>query len=412
MEHPDNSFALMDSEDHQASDVNQDQAAAAALHAATGQQPHVGTAPQYTVIENGQAVAVPINEFQNILQVNSNMNQQMNQQQQQIAQLLKAVTDLTAVNRSNAANSNNSNISEWKIPNAKPPTFDGKCRHKNAHEAQIAVDDYLHKAREEAFFHGFLADGETPVKTNHRTYVQWLSTGLTLDALKKWRNIAETSRHGMTFANYSTWIRSEFVSPLSLQQAIIAKRKLVQTGSCSNYIQQFNDLISAITSHSINLDVKYLCYEFRLGLKPHLQTDEDLFQINSDLKQLQDEAERKDDFFFRQSKDISNTKGKSANTPQRFPKLSPTSTSTTKADPMQLDAITSIPSNRLTEEQKIEYRRNGWCTFCRSKEHSYPDCDAPGKRHQSPRTKINNTEQSEGPSVTDAVSQEFQEDHE
>ena len=327
---------------------------------------------------DGQTVQVTVADYQNMLQVNSNLHESNTALTNQVAQLMDAVRMLTA--RIPASqNERSSSDPEFKVPSAKPPSFDGKCRHKNAQEAQTIIDDYLHQCARDARLYGFLADGETSNKRNHRTYVDWISTGLSGPALQKWRQLPQNQQHGMTFAAFNIWIRKEFTSPLSTQQAIVALLKLKQTGPCSTFSQHFNDLLESLRSNQIELPTLFLCYLYRLGLKDHLQSDEDLFRMNEDIGKLQDEAERKDDFFFRQQKE----KGKSQ--PQRVTGRPPQrdTTSGPKADPMQLDNISGKPLVRLTEAEKAIYRANGWCTYCRSKNHTYDQCDAPGKRRPS-----------------------------
>ena len=325
---------------------------------------------------DGNTVQVPITTYQGMLQVNSNLTDNNAFLSNQVTQLMEAVRVLTSRIPSDKPGQSDS---EFKVPSVKAPSFDGKCRHKNAQEAQTIIDDYLHQCARDARLYGFLADGQTSSKKNHRTYVDWISTGLTGPALQKWRQIPQPQQHGMTFETFSLWIRREFTSPLSTQQAIVALLKLKQTGPCSTFSQHFNDLLESLKSNQINLPTLFLCYLYRLGLKDHLQSDEDLFRINDQLSKLQDEAERKDDFFFRQYKE----KGKSSNQPSKGRPPQRDTNPGPKVDPMQLDNISGQPLARLTEAEKATYRANGWCTYCRSKEHSYPQCTAPGKRRQT-----------------------------
>ena len=324
---------------------------------------------------DGQTVQVTVADYQNMLQANSNLNDNNILLSNQVAQLMEAVRMLTSRIPENNGDKGRSD-SEFKVPSAKPPSFDGKCRHKNAQEAQTIIDDYLHQCARDARLYGFLADGETSNKKNHRTYVDWISTGLTGAALQKWRQLPQNQQHGMTFSAFNTWIRREFTSPLSTQQAIVALLKLKQNGPCSTFSQHFNDLLESLRSNQIELPTLFLCYLYRLGLKDHLQSDEDLFRMNEELVRLQDEAERKDDFFFRQQKE----KGKSQNNPTSRRPPQRDANSGHKPDPMQLDNLSGQPLVKLTEAEKALYRANGWCTYCRSKEHSYVDCTAPGKR--------------------------------
>ena len=324
---------------------------------------------------DGQTVQVTIADYQNMLQTNSNLNDNNISLSNQVAQLMEAVRMLTS--RIPETNSDKGRSdSEFKVPSAKPPSFDGKSRHKNAQEAQTIIDDYLHQCARDARLYGFLADEETSNKRNHRTYVDWISTGLTGPALQKWRQLPQNQQHGMTFEAFNTWIRREFTSPLSTQQAIVALLKLKQNGPCSTFSQHFNDLLESLRSNQIELPTLFLCYLYCLGLKDHLQSDEDLFRMNEELIRLQDEAERKDDFFFRQQKE----KGKSQNNPTSRRPPQRDANSGHKSDPMQLDNLSGQPLVKLTKAEKALYRTNGWCTYCRSKEHSYPDCTAPGKR--------------------------------
>ena len=143
---------------------------------------------------NGQTVQVPIADYQGLLHYNSNLHDNNAALSSQVAQLLDAVRMLTS-RIPEAPTDKTRSDSEFKVPSAKPPSFDGKCRHKNAQEAQTIIDDYLHQCSRDARLYGFLADGELSNKRNHRTYVDWISTGLTGPALQKWRQLPQNQQH-------------------------------------------------------------------------------------------------------------------------------------------------------------------------------------------------------------------------
>ena len=143
---------------------------------------------------DGNTVQVPITTYQGMLQVNSNLTDNNAFLSNQVTQLMEAVRVLTSRIPSDKPGQSDS---EFKVPSVKAPSFDGKCRHKNAQEAQTIIDDYLHQCARDARLYGFLADGQTSNKKNHRTYVDWISTGLTGPALQKWRQIPQPQQHGL-----------------------------------------------------------------------------------------------------------------------------------------------------------------------------------------------------------------------
>ena len=55
----------------------------------------------------------------------------------------------------------------FKITSVPPPSFDGSSRHRQAHDNQRIIDDYLHKSEQLAFLHGFLADNCLAYQGSH-----------------------------------------------------------------------------------------------------------------------------------------------------------------------------------------------------------------------------------------------------
>ena len=151
-------------------------------------------------------------------------------------------------------------LPEFKMTSRSPPSFNGDSSKLSAHEAQTIINQYLYKAAEEARIYGFLADNETPAFRNHRTYVDWISTGLSGLALSRWSEIDVKTRHSMSWSDFSKWIQREFSSQLTLDDAILALDELKQRGSAKIYSQQFNQLVAAIKVNENEYPVRVLCH--------------------------------------------------------------------------------------------------------------------------------------------------------
>jgi hypothetical protein len=272
-------------------------------------------------------------------------------------------------------------LPSFKIPSAQPPSFDGSAKYKPAHVAQQTIDEYLHKAFKVAKIHGFRADNASAQYSNHPTYVQWVSTGLTGMALTYWRQLSETVQDTMTWQQYKEWIQRHFTSALTLQDATHTLKSLKQKKSASQYSQQFNELVEAIRSKNVSLDDKYLCIIYRDGLKDFLIKENKLYDIEDDLAKLQQEAERLDDHHWRTHSNSRRT-GNFSQPPFRNH-----GNANHRDDPMELDNMQTDQTNgnfrRLSEKEKEFYRSKGWCTFCRSKNHDYNSCDHPNKKNRS-----------------------------
>jgi hypothetical protein len=279
-------------------------------------------------------------------------------------------------------------LPEFKVTSKSPPTFDGKVRSKQAHEAQAIIDQYLKKAADMARLYDFRADSEPARYHNHKTYVDWISTGLTSTAQNEWHQVSEAERHRMTFAEYKDWIQNNFSSKLTLTNAVDALDKLTQKGSCKQYTLTFNDLVQAIRAAGGDYTVRILCVKYLHGLKDHLRQSSDLFKIQDNLADLQDESERLDDFHWRMKKGSrtqSNGHHPSNQIDRRVADSGPT--------PMELDNVQTT-YRKLTEQEKLLYKSNGWCTYCRSKDHPYEKCNAPGIRRRSNSNSNSSTHQS------------------
>jgi hypothetical protein len=307
----------------------------------------------------------------------------------------------------------------FKVPSVKPPTFNGETIKKPAHEAASIINDYLYTSEEVCRLHRFLGDNETPTHVGQPSYTDFIATGLTGQALKAWQHVETNTRRAMTWSNYQTWIRNNFSSPLTFTEANESLRTLKQKGSAQAYTQVFNDLVYSIEASTPSIpgstspvasafNVQVLCSLYRGGLKPILQADADLHKLNTNLTDLQRETERLDDFYWRQGKKSNNNNYSSSRNHQGSNQHHSTyaNKSGSGSGPAPMDLSNLQQRRRLTDDEKQLYRRNQWCTYCRSHEHTYEKCDSPGKRKFSPKlnnaesqTKNRATEDNENPSI-------------
>jgi hypothetical protein len=124
------------------------------------------------------------------------------------------------------------------------------------------------------------------------------------------------------------------------------------------------------------MDDTYLCHQYRLKLKQNLQDKLELFDIHN-LDNLQKAAERADSILYG-SRDKANGKRSSNHERYKKPYYQERARREHNDDPMDLDNMQARKSfRRLPEEEREKYRKNGWCTFCRSKEHPTKNCDHP-----------------------------------
>jgi len=291
--------------------------------------------------------------------------------QQQAAAAAAAVATAAQGQVANAAQQ----LPHFKMPSIQPPTFSGNVRSKPAHEAQALIDDYIHRAETMAALHKFRGDNEPETYRGQPTYVQWVSISLTGLASSYWRRVPLAQRQQMTWAEYRQWIQTNFTSQLTLQEAIDAMDAIKQKGPATQYTEMFNELVEAIRSANVEYQQEHLCVKYRKGLKDHLRSKASLFRISDNLDALQREAERLDDFYWRIMKNSnkSNNNKTGFRQPFRGPQQPP------KDDPMDLDNA-QFRLKRLTDQEKVTYRANGWCTFCRSHDHTWAQCTAPGKQ--------------------------------
>ncbi|KAJ3193997.1 hypothetical protein HDU67_004928, partial [Dinochytrium kinnereticum] len=187
----------------------------------------------------------------------------------------------------------------------------------------------------------------------------------------------------MTWREYCKWVRENFASQLTLQQAIESLDKIEQKGAATLYSQQFNELVAAIASSGIEYPEVILCFNYCRGLKPILRSNEDLFQIQDDLPRLQRATERLDDFHWREGthkRNLSNNGNYNSNQlkgrDQSFRNQRQENKKGNQSDgatPMEIDN-TKAERSKLTDQEKATYRANGWCASCRSHKHRYEDC--------------------------------------
>lgn len=284
----------------------------------------------------------------------------------------------------------------WKVPSVNAPTFDGKVRERPAHEAQAVIDNYLHEVKSKAAVYGFRGDNEPERGVGHVTYAQWAALGLTGSARHDWRRVPEATRNQYTWAQYSDWIRTSFSSPLTLTQALDSLMQLKQKSAATAYSQRFNELVAAIESTETNPEIPQviLCAWYRNGLKPQLAKEKTLFEMRFDLVKLQREAERMDDINWRISPRETYDRVFDKRPPPRPNPNQRRVENRFESRPFrqQFDASGAQRAERreevipmdldnlerrfqpLSEAERKEYERRGWCKFCRQKDHTIEKC--------------------------------------
>jgi hypothetical protein len=271
--------------------------------------------------------------------------------------------------------------SVFRMPSVNPYDFEGKPSNKPAHELQNLLDNYLDRSKELCRRYGFAPDVASIQYVNQLTYVQFTSMGLKDTARIAWRRLPEQQRESMTWDEYAEWIKDKFGSKLNKSQAISALDSIRQTKSAVQYTSEFNQLVNAI---SIPQDEELLCHKYINGLQPHLFSNPTINNITHNLDNLQREAEKLDDLYYRRRvKDTRDPKPyhkkDSPSKPFHGTRLSQSS------DLMELDNLESSkkkPFRRLTAEQKALFRSKGWCVYCQDKRHDTDNCDKLKARRQ------------------------------
>ena len=344
-------------------------------------------------------------DFQMIIQGFQTQVAQLSQANAQLSQaniqLSQANQILLERNQRSGNSESSNNLKEFKITSVKPPTFDGNLSKKKAHEIQKTIDEYLHNSESQAKLYGFKSDDDTSsIYFNHVNYTAWITTGLTGIALSAWRKLDSDYRDNMSWNDYKRWIQKTFGSQLTLEDATLYLKNLTQKHSCRQYTEEFNDLTTSLLAYGIDHSEKYLCIIYRQGLKPHLSSNIDLFKIDDDIKALQQQAERLDEFYWarRSQKPYGNSekaasKFSSKNFGNNFQDHNKTfSGGPTRSfnDPMDLSNLQDEKQfQRLTIQEKELYRKNGWCTFCRDHDHLIETCPRRPKRNGRPTQNSN-----------------------
>jgi hypothetical protein len=331
-----------------------------------------------TVQNNSNAFLIIAQQLQELRDRNLNLEQTIYQLQNQ-NQYVPAPTASSSIR-----------LPEFKMTSRDPPSFSGDFSKKQAHQIQVEISEYLDNCEMQGRMYKFLFDNEPSIYSNQTHVREWISTGLTGIASSAWRQLSTIERQTKTWADFKKWIQDSFSSKLTLEQAAQALVELRQKASLKNYAQNFNDLNSALSTGNVILPPTFLCILFRLGMKDNLRTENALFEIKDNLVKLQQDAERLDDFYWRQgSKQRAKDKGRTQPPNLRNGSQTNNSTRTTSTDgpvPMELGNVQRNSNNnenqtkrKLTDEEKAQYRKNGWCVYCRSKEHAYEVCPVRNK---------------------------------
>ncbi|KAJ3093522.1 hypothetical protein HDU97_009514 [Phlyctochytrium planicorne] len=299
----------------------------------------------------------------------------------QIAHLQKEIDDLRQSSGQTLDDPDNTDGSKprlpvFKVTSCPPPSFNGNFGTKPAHVVNATIEEYLDNAQQQCLLHGFLADNERPRYIEHKTYVQWLCSGLKGSAATKWRSVDIKTRQNMHWRDYCKWIRKNFTSQLAVSQAIDALDIIQQRTSVIEYNTRFNELVDSLIKNRVSYPEIALCTKYRRGLKTHLSSHKDIYESN-DLQEIQDRAETLDDIHTRTTRAAKRSEPKS-------------SSSGTANNNIQAVADAKPKHKPLTAEEKALYKENCWCTYCRSHDHTYEDCTAPGKRQHKKSTKTDN----------------------
>ncbi|KAJ3096641.1 hypothetical protein HDU96_000694 [Phlyctochytrium bullatum] len=310
-------------------------------------------------------------------------HQQMSLQQQHYQQQLHFQQQQLNLQQQKLMN-DGSKLSEFRIPSIPPPTFRGDTTKKKARDAQATITNYLDEAERLCRNNNLRGDGQPARYKNHLTYVQWLESGLKDHAAERWRKLEFNTRINLSFAEFRDWIQKTFSSPLSFQDAMRALANIKQNRSCQDFVEEFDHLTRAVEACGVNLQEEVLIFFFMEGLKDHLHQSKDLFDIKV-LRDLQNEAVRLDRFYWETRK-----KGSSGGIAKKSASTSTSSAS--RNDPMD---ITNTEGKRkvfqkLTPEEKNEFKRQNRCTFCREHGHVIDNCPDPKRRPFKGR--VNNAE--------------------
>ncbi|KAJ1568918.1 hypothetical protein HK405_012260 [Cladochytrium tenue] len=274
---------------------------------------------------------------------------------------------------------------EFKRPSVAPPRFDGSVMKLVPYECQARVAEYLAFCEQQCRYYGFRADDEVAHYENHLTYVDWLQGGLKETAFHVWQLLPKAERQTMTWTGYQKWIQDHFQSKLAYARAVAILTSLKQRTSARDYAFRFNNILYSIGEHA---DKTMICTIFRNGLKPEIASNSGIDSIDTDLSALQQEAIRLDELAWNARQQNRTTIQTATQRPApTFGNKKPIYEEVN--DPMEVDNTERLGKPKkgrpapLTEKERAEYRENGWCTFCRRRDHTIDKCQHPNKRSKN-----------------------------
>ena len=255
----------------------------------------------------------------------------------------------------------------FRMPSIKPPVFDGSIRHKPGPKATAAIYGYIQELEELTCIYGFRrSDTESTNLLNHTSIVQFAVMGFTGEARARWTKDKRLSLHPTDLYKFQEWIFKNFSSVVTLDKIYAAFITISQTGSVSKYNQYFNELLDAFETMNIDISPKLLCTAYRRGLKSHIRVHPDIYE-EDEIVRIQANAEKIDEINYLKDKMPERT------TESRYKPKDPNA--------MDLSNLNQHKLPRLTEAEKVVYKSKGWCVYCRSKNHTLQQCDAPGVKN-------------------------------
>jgi hypothetical protein len=303
---------------------------------------------------------------------------------------------------------------DFHPPTTNPPAFTGDLVGRRPQDAQGIIREWLYKVEVLAQQFGYREDFEPARYENQPWITAFAIRGLEGNALKRWMDVDPDRRRGMKWFEFKQWIQSTFGSVVSKTRLIEESLKIRQVGSAAMYCQDFNNIHASMRAAGLgDIPIETMCHRFLAGLKPELRAIHELYSLADDLPSLQARAIEIDEIRWESRRPIMSNvyttqpqptrrrihdgartmpsqQQPRLDQPRRYSSASQLPTrpfqrahqygapGASEPQPMEIDALEF--RTKLTDSEKAEYRAKGWCTFCRSHDHTISQCRHPNKK--------------------------------
>ncbi|KAI8846643.1 hypothetical protein BC829DRAFT_263358 [Chytridium lagenaria] len=257
-------------------------------------------------------------------------------------------------------------LPQFEIPATKAPQLPSNLFDLDMDDRQQVIEDYLYECEEKARFLGFRRDHHEPATFwNQPTAVDWVTLELSGEMRVRWRGVPADQRRTMSWEGFKNGCKSRLIT-LGLFQNVWKPLPVEEKKEPEPFISPH---ATEIPTPTIPSGWHLIAEPLTPALAQPLPITSTQENERDEEKREQDEQEEEEDIFSDSSSTISSHSSHSASI---FDELSL---------PTRLDYPRGHRTPRLTPSERAEYIRNGWCVYCRSKDHVIDACTVGGRRH-------------------------------